>query len=488
MSEVEFDSLIFQTDGYKLDHRRQYPAGTEYVYSNWTPRGSRIEGQNQVVGFGLQFTLRRYFVEQAERTFFGFDKDKILKAYQEFLDSYLGPNDIGVDHIAALHEHGYMPLEFRARPEGSLIDLRTPYFTVVNTHPDFGWLTNYWETLLASSTWLPCTSATIAYRYRKLLDQAAIDQGGPRDFVLWQGHDFSMRGMENPEAASISGAAHLLSFTGTDTIPAILLLKQYYGSTGLIGGSVAATEHSVMCAGGKETELETYSRLLDLYPTGILSVVSDTWDLWKVLTEILPALKEKIMARNGKLVIRPDSGDPVKIICGDPDAKYGSPEYLGVVELLWRTFGATTTSEGYRTLDMHIGVIYGDSITEERCRAIKEGLEAIGFSTANMVFGIGSFTYQMNTRDTFGTAMKATYVVIQGNQFMIEKDPVTDDGLKKSATGLLVVNMDGTLSDGYLRDEWLTKPSLLELVWKDGQAVKTWTLDEVRNRLHPIGA
>ena len=477
-------NFMFNTDGYKLDHRRQYPVGTEYVYSNLTPRTSRIDGQEQVVFFGLQYFLQKYMIEDAHRTFFDLPKDQVLAEYQEFVDAYLGPNDIGTDHIAALHDLGYMPLEFRGRQEGSLVNLRTPFFTVENTHPDFFWVTNYFETLLASVMWLPCTSATIAYRYRKLLDDAAEVQRGPKEFVPWQGHDFSMRGMENPEAAALSGAGHLLSFTGTDTIPAIKLLERYYDGEGLIGGSVAATEHSVMCAGGMETEQETYERLLNLYPAGILSVVSDTWDLWNVITNILPNLKDQILARPGKLVIRPDSGDPVKIIAGDRDAPVDTPARKGVVQLLWEIFGGTQTDAGYKILDEHVGVIYGDSITEERARDIIGRLDMKGFSAANMVFGIGSFTYQYNTRDTFGTAMKATAAVINGVEHHLYKDPITDNGIKKSATGRIAVNADGSMTDGLSYKEWEKADSLLQLVWRNGEFISKTNLEQVRVSLH----
>lgn len=477
-------NFMFNTDGYKLDHRRQYPVGTQYVYSNFTPRTSRIDGQEKVVWFGGQYFLSEYMMTRANRDFFDRSKDVVLAEYQEFMDSYLGPNDIGVDHIAALHDLGYMPLEFRMREEGSLVSLRTPFLTVENTHPDFFWVTNYFETLMASVLWLPCTSATIAYRYHQLLRSAAEVQAGPVDFVQWQGHDFSMRGMENPEAAALSGAGHLLSFTGTDTIPAIKLLETYYYGEGLIGGSVAATEHSVMCAGGMETELQTYERLLRLYPNGVLSIVSDTWDLWNVLTNIVPTLKNMILSRNGKLVIRPDSGDPVKIICGDPDAPVDTPARKGVVQLLWEIFGGTQTSAGYRILDEHVGVIYGDSITEQRARDIIGRLDMKGFSSANMVFGIGSYTYQYNTRDTFGTAMKATAAIINGVEHHLSKDPITDNGIKKSASGRIVVNADGSMTDGLHHKEWEKADSLLKLVWRDGEFIEQTTLAKVRANLH----
>lgn len=471
-------------DGYKLDHRRQYPKGTTRVYSNWTPRGSRIEGQDEVVFFGLQYFLDEYLGRRMHEWFFNRDKDHVLKEYQEFVDSYVGPNNIGVDHIAALHDLGYVPLEFRALPEGTLCPLRVPMLTVENTHDDFFWLVNYFETLMSNVLWMPCTSATTAYRYRKILDAFCEMTGGNKDFVQWQGHDFSMRGMPGTEAAMLSGAGHLLSFTGTDTIPAIRFINKYYGSNGLVGGSVPATEHSVMCAGGDRNEQATFQRLLDLYPTGIVSVVSDTWDLWKVLNKFLPDLKDKIMAREGKLVIRPDSGDPVKIICGDPDAKT-EYERKGVVELLWDIFGGTKNDTGYDELDSHIGVIYGDAITYERCRAICSKLEKKGFASTNCVFGIGSYTYQYVTRDTFGFAMKATWAEVDGQEVDLFKDPVTDKGEKKSAKGrLAVLRQDDKLVALDCATEDEEAMSLLKTVWRDGEFVRVQFIDSVRTTLH----
>lgn len=351
-------------DGYKCDHRRQYPKGTTRVYSNWTPRASRIEGQNEVVFFGLQYFLQRYLGEEFAR-FFGADEDAVAERYQKRINGYLGPNSIGVDHIRALHRLGYLPLEFRALPEGTRVPLRVPMLTVENTHPDFAWLPNYFETLMSNVLWLPCTSATTALGMRKLLDAAALKTGSPAGFVDWQGHDFSFRGMSGPEAAQLSGAGHLLYFTGTDTIPAIDLIEDYYGVPEgyLIGGSVARPSTPSCAPAARSARWTPSVACWRLYPSGIVSVVSDTWDLWTVLTEILPALKDRIMGRDGKLVIRPDSGDPVDIICGCRSAPAGSPAHKGVIRLLWETFGGTTTSTGHRLLDSHIGCIYGDSIS-----------------------------------------------------------------------------------------------------------------------------
>jgi nicotinamide phosphoribosyltransferase len=238
---------------------------------------------------------------------------------------------------------------------------------------------------------------------------------------------------------------------------------------------------------------------METYPTGILSIVSDTWDLWKVCTEHLVTLKEEILARDGKVVIRPDSGDPVDIICGlnsNPPIMIDSellkskdvhsePKVKGVIELLWDVFGGTINEQGYKVLDSHIGAIYGDSITIERAEEICKRLEAKGFASTNIVLGVGSFTYQYNTRDTFGFAMKATYVEVNGEGREIFKDPITDDGTKKSATGLLFVGLDDNLQIAlYDKVSWKEEGmGLLQTIYKDGKFENTTTLTEIRERL-----
>lgn len=483
-------NFLTLTDFYKADHRRQYPDKTQLVYSNFTPRASRIPGQTEVVNFGLQYFLQRYLAEEFNRLVWQ-PKNLVLDNYQAMLDSGLGTNEIGTRHIAALHDLGYIPLRFFALPEGRRVPLRVPLFVFNNTHPDFFWVTNYIETLLSSVVWPMLTSATTAARYRDLLDDFAEHSGDP-SFVQWQGHDFSFRGMMGPEAAALSGAGHLLSFTGTDTIPAIELLRDYYHGKGLIGGSVAATEHSVMCAGGDVNEEQTFERLLKLYPKGVVSVVSDTWDLWEVLDTILPALKDKILARYGKLVIRPDSGDPVKILCGNPEGKTEA-ERMGVVERLWTHFGGTKNAQGYKVLDSHIGAIYGDSITPERAQLICSQLNVKGFASTNVVLGIGSFTYQYVTRDTYGNAVKATMCIVDGKERQMFKDPVTDDGTKRSARGCIRVTK-GQVFGGpaYSMFDGLTfeeahgphaPPNELREVWRDGRFLRRLELDEIRNNV-----
>jgi len=487
-------NTLLQTDGYKTGHIFQYPKGTEYVYSNWTPRKSRIPGINHIVHFGLQHFIKKWLIEDFNKNFFQRPKDEVVKEYKRMMDNYLGPDSVSVKHIEELHDLGYLPLKIKSLPEGSLVPMRCPAVTIINTDPRFYWLTNYIETLMSAELWMPSTSATIAKEYRKILDYWCAKTGGDLNFVQFQGHDFSMRGMSGVEAAKLSGMGHLLSFVGTDTIPAILELEKYYGANSdneLVGCSVPATEHAVQCAGGKENEFETFRRLIeDVYPKGIVSIVSDTWDIWEVLTNYLPRLKDKILARDGKLVIRPDSGDPVKILCGyeydQPESTLTIPEFKGVIELLWDVFGGTINDKGYKVLNPRVGAIYGDSITLQRAEDICKLLEEKGFCSTNVVFGIGSFTYQYNTRDTFGFAMKATWCQVNGVGYDIFKDPVTDDGTKKSAKGLIRVEKDIVDGNYVCVDQCIVEEEnrgCLETVFENGKLIKETTLKEIRERL-----
>jgi nicotinamide phosphoribosyltransferase len=484
---------LFLTDGYKTGHHQQYPKGTTLVYSNFTPRSNKYgpKGCDQVVSFGQQMIMRQLH-EVFQKDFFSQPKDQVCREMKQELSMYLGM-DYDVSHFEALYDLGYLPIEVRSLTEGTLVPIKVPVLTIYNTHPDFYWLTNYLETILSNLMWKPLTSATIAHQYRKVLTKwmEKTDKDNAW-FIDWQGHDFSMRGMDSVEAVISSGLGHLTSFSGTDSLPAIYGARKYYGAEGFVAGSVPATEHSVMCAGGKEDEESTFRRLLETYPKGILSVVSDTWDLWRVCTEHIVALKEEILARDGKLVIRPDSGDPVDILCGreeqlsDAPGEYKTPAEIGVIELLWDVFGGTVNKQGYKVLDPHIGAIYGDSITIERADEICRRLEAKGFASTNVVLGIGSFTYQFNTRDTFGFAMKATYCEINGEGREIFKDPITDDGTKKSATGLLYVTRDEYSGDYMLIDrvDWQTsRGGELKTIYRDGKFENTTTLSEIRENL-----
>lgn len=584
------------TDGYKLGHGPMYRKGTTQVGSNLTPRTDKIHRRNatafydgKLVWVGGQAAVQELH-ENWTRTFFTQPKAQVIEEYKEFLTGYLGRDLPTTEQMAALHDLGYLPLEFRSLPEGSLVPMGIPVLTITNTLPDFFWLVNYHETPLSTSTWKAATNATIAREYRKICEHYLKLTGCYDAFTLSvMCHDFSMRGMSGIEDAARSGIGHLTQFIGTDTLPAITYAKGYYDAKGLIGISVPATEHAVtsnniisieremdageyifvdevqsMIAFNMERADEdprliaevmfVYVLITQIVPNGIVSNVSDTYDFWGMLTRGYPYLKDVIMAREGfgpqlgKLVVRPDSGDPVDVICGmkpvsgadgkaidfeSEDAAYdffdrdgGSHfEYTecdcikiagvfyefnasdtgcgidtdvvipyevvaGAIRTLYKTFGGTITETGHKLLDSHIGLIYGDSITTKRAEEILRRLAENGYAAANVVFGVGSFTYQCNTRDTFGFAVKATNSVINGDEVAIFKDPKTDSK-KKSAKGRLFVAKVGfpgeadlrfELHDRVTKEEEESSVNQLKVFYRDGVFLSRVTLDEIRAR------
>jgi nicotinamide phosphoribosyltransferase len=468
-------------DGYKTGHKNQYPNNTEYIYSNSTPRSSRLENVDRVVNFGYQYFVREWLLNRFECDFFLENKNVVLNKYKRRMDGYLGKDKLDVGHIADLHDLGYLPLYIKTLEEGTVSPVGVPNLTITNTLPEFFWLVNYLETLISCELWPMITSATMAYQYRKNFN---VFPGLDPSMIKFMGHDFSMRVMFGHHAPIISGAAHLTSFAGTDTVPAIDFIEEYYGNNlpdnYLIGCTIPATEHSVMCAGGEDDEIGTWRRLLtEVYPTGPVAIVSDTWDFWNTVTVIVEELKDVILGRDGKVVVRPDSGDPVKVICGDPSATEGSPEYKGAYHCLYDNFPGVSTN-GLRKLNAKVGLIYGDSITLDRQLAIKDGLVKKGFCP-DVILGIGSFTYQYTTRDTFGQAIKATWGKFGGVDKAMFKSP-KGDSKKNSAKGLLRVNNDYTLTENcsYVEEQG----GLLLPLFKDGRMLRETNLHKIRQKLH----
>jgi nicotinamide phosphoribosyltransferase len=523
------------TDGYKTGHHLMYPNGTSLVYSNFTPRSNKYAGSNQgdqIVNFGQQIVVR-YIKKVFDENFFSKPKEEVCGEVKREYELYLGM-DYDVSHIEALHDLGYLPLKIKSLPEGTLSPVGVPVLTIYNTKEEFYWLTNFLETLISNVLWKPMTSATTAYNYRKILTRyAKMTNSKGSAFVDIQGHDFSMRGMDSVFAAQTSGLGHATSFVGSDSLPVIHAARDWYDQEGFVVGSVYATEHAVMCAGTGfyiaknggdwekygEAEIEVFKQLLRDFPVGVLSIVSDTWDLWKVVVEYLSnkEVKAMVLGREGTVVIRPDSGDPVDIVCGElvsskdyrdvvenAQLDMSHPKYKGVVELLWDEYGGSTSDEGYRVLNEKIGVIYGDSITLERAEQICQRLADKNFASTNCVLGVGSFTYQFNTRDTWGFAMKATYCEAgmkvpstseesgwkwETKGIEIFKDPITDDGTKKSARGLLKVDQTKGahgVSRPFLKDQatWEEeKEGLLQVIFNNGEFENQTTLTEIRERL-----
>lgn len=476
---------MFLTDFYKVSHRNMYPQGTEEVYSNLTPRSGKLA---KSVAGGLQFTdgvfvfgtenfIQDYLLGEWETGFFRRPLEEVLAEYVELLSATLG-QPVETTQVAELHKLGYLPLEVKALPEGAFVPVQVPMVTVRNTLPNFYWLTNYIETAMSVYLWKPCTVATIAANYRAVLLMHGNRTTADTGYVDYQAHDFSFRGLTSLRDAELTGAAHLTAFRGSDCVPALHFLRRLYDAPyDVLGGSVPASEHSVMCAGEEDGEFETIRRLItEVHPSGVVSIVADTWNLWRVLTDYLPRLKEVILARDGKVVIRPDSGDPVKIVTGDPEVKgdgpYKEAERKGVVRALYEIFGGTVNTKGYKELDPHVGAIYGDSITVPRAEQILFRLAADGFAANNIYFGVGSYSYGYMTRDTFGFAVKATSVTINGAQRAIQKDPVTGDREKKSARGYLAVGYDHA-EGRYVRHDDMPSPEggCLTTVFLDGKRV-----------------
>lgn len=333
VSSKEKTLPVLLCDFYKLSHRVQYPKGTTSVYSNWIPRKTLIPGVEKVVGFGFQSFIQEFLVDYFNAEFFEKDIHQIVVRYKRLLKHTLMVDDVDTSHIEALHALGYLPVEIKAVAEGTLVPFGTPLLTIENTLPEFYWLTNFLETMMSAELWQPATAATVALEYKKILVKYAMETVGNTNHVPFQAHDFSLRGMEGIAGGTKSAMAHLTSFVGTDTVPAIDALETYYLANvekELVGTSIPATEHSVMCAHGQDETASFRQFITETYPTGLVSIVSDTWDFWNVIGTVLPELKDDIMARDGKVVIRPDSGVPEDIICGT--GQYLSHEDLDIYE------------------------------------------------------------------------------------------------------------------------------------------------------------
>lgn len=413
---MKFSPLaLYYVDGYKISHKRMLAPGTTRLYGTWIPRSLKHAplGVKKIVSFGQQL-LWKWLHDEFEENFFKLPEDVALQ-FGKDMSLYLGL-EYDAAHFVGLHRLQYLPIKVKALPEGIETDPNIPHMTFINTVDGFAWLTLYLETIVSSLAWKPATSATIALQYKRNLVEWVMKTDPDNAWLIpFLAHDFSARGLSPWDMLS-SGLGHATSFRGSDTLIVIPAARYFYGEpkNEVAINSVNASEHSVSTTKiftvGEQQMLADW---LVEFPKGILSVVSDTFDLWKLITEYLPALKDDIMKRDGKLVIRPDSGDPVDIICGlNTNSKhvgdtkpyiypfykdcsdsykkeYSENQYKGVIELLWDIFGGTINEQGFKVLDPHIGAIYGDSITLDRQLQIYERLAEKGFASTNIVLGVG---------------------------------------------------------------------------------------------------
>lgn len=584
-----------QKDVYKEFHVRAGAPTITETYGNFTNRHGKHSNipagllGDRVCFVGLQYFIMDSLINEWNEGFFTQPKDVVCKAHSRILSAMLGYK-IDVSYLEELHDLQYLPLEIKALEEGTMVPYGVPTFTTRNTNPEMEWLSLMIETVASQENWPVSTSATTSVAYQKQAKTAMLEAGMDLGLLPFMIHDFSSRGLFGKAAAAMSGFGHLASGSaGTDTIPCVPFAEKYYGANvdkELVGASVNATEHSVTCgalayfvselqATGQSrgfTMIDLAARLdmdivtdteylvaaeflyyhylmIDVAPEGILAVVADTNDFWTTVTKVIPALKEFIMARNGKLVVRPDSGDPVQILCGievtpaesvsdaveqlvdevrdetdhgemgdmepmgyfridgvvrkvvveidwnrydkqfyfmDGHSEISSEQVVltseqkGLVECLADTFGGELTEQAYLVLDEHIGAIYGDAITLDRQKQINDRLMAKSLAP-QVVLGVGSYSFTYVTRDTHGSAMKATNIVLAGVDTPIAKDPKTD-AAKKSAKGFLRVDKlaDGTLvcAQNVTREE--AEGGELKTVFLNGVLVRRTTLTKIR--------
>lgn len=433
------NGMMWDLDAYKIGHMTQYPEDTEYIYSVLQLRYS-YDHIDEVVMIGLQYFIKEYLTKPFTQE--GVDEFllelKRMGVYHESLDKKL----------QSLVDLGYLPIEIKAIPEGTILQVPNAICTVTNTLPGYHWVVGLIETLLLK-IWAPILTASKSLKYRKLVTKYMnkTSDNNTDDVIDFMIHDFGSRGCSCPEHAALTGMAHALVFRGSDTIATIPLIKEYYGlgqSVSLIN-SIPATEHSVMCSYGVEHELDAFKAMLDKYPTGLLSIVSDTYDWYNVMDKYTVELHDVIMERDGKVVFRPDSGNPIDIIVGtikeyipyEEYDKYNAKE-LGGIRALAKVFGTTVNSKGYRVLNPKVGLIYGDGMYLERYEETLKLLEKIGYSVENLVIGVGGILRD-GSRDSVGAAFKATWIKRRGmDAYSIMKNPITDTK-KKSFKGRVKV-------------------------------------------------
>jgi nicotinamide phosphoribosyltransferase len=458
------------TDTYKLGHMVMYDPLVEQVYSYLEAR----KGGQKIVFTGLQYYILEYLLQP-------FTPSSFVE-WQRTFEHMLGPvpEDI-YNKMAALMKLGYWPVEICALPEGIVIDNQNVLMTLRSTNPDFIWAVGYLESLLLK-VWNTCTVAACSLEYLEITEDYAELTCDNTGHVRYAVHDFSYRGVSSEETAALSGGSHLICFYGTDTLVAVNMVWNYYtpvSADTIIGKSAFASEHSVMCSYGREREFEAIDRIIfEVFPTGLVSIVSDTYNLWIILTDYVQSRKERIRARKGRVVFRPDSGAPVDIICGKPLGQRETPEQKGALQLLWESFGGTVNSKGYKVLDDHVGLIYGEAMTLPRYATMLNTMMMLGFASSNLVIGVGGLLAQNHNRDEHGFALKAVNVIKEGKAVEIYKDPITDN-TKKSKKGFLNLNFDGrifTTTDQCESHEC----ELLRPVFKDGAILKKYSLEQVR--------
>ena len=469
-SRVAFsDNIILMSDSYKVSHFRQYPPGTEYVFSYFESRGGIFK---DVLFFGLQYILKRYLVGQVVTAAKIEEADRYFSAHFGSSQHF---NKSGWEHILNAHG-GLLPVSIRAVREGTRVPTHNVLLTCENTDPACFWLGNFLETLLVQ-VWYPCTVATNSLaqkeQIRLWLERTGCEN--VEESLVFKLHDFGFRGVSSVESSAIGGLAHLVNFRGTDTMSAFVCGKEFYGCE-MAGFSIPASEHSTMTSWGREGELDAYGNMLQQYQEGMVACVSDSWDVFNACGELWGhQLRDLIMNRDGRLVIRPDSGDPPTVV-------------VRVLDLLGGPGGGfekfvTYTSSGHKLLPSQVRIIQGDAVDIEMIGKIYSAMGAAGWAADNVGFGSGGALLQKINRDTLNFAMKCALVVINGEEREVYKDPLTDPG-KKSKRGrlMLIRREDGSLVTIKKGEEEGATDQLVE-VFRNGYLLVEQSLHEIRARV-----
>lgn len=465
------ENLVMLADAYKYSHHKLYIPGTRNIYSYLESRGGLF---TETVFFGLQYYLKHYLEGVA------ITPEKIEEA-QALLPQVFGRADVfdrsKFDYIVQQHG-GHLPVRIKAVNEGKVVPTGNVLMTIESTDPACFWLTNFLETLLMQ-VWYPCTVATLSHQIKKVVasyydETASAAAKSGVNYVL---NDFGFRGVSSVESAGLGAAAHLLSFSGSDTIQGSVLARRYYGAAAMMGVSVPATEHSICTLLGEEGEQEVFRHVLETFPEGIVACVSDSYNIFRACSEYWGgALKETILNRKGTLVIRPDSGDPVFTL-------------LKVFELLFEKFGYTINEKGYKVLPPQVRVLQGDGIDLHSIRAIYGALKINGISAENLVLGMGGALLQKLDRDTQKFAFKCSYAEVGDRKVDVQKNPVELDShgelrssFKKSKAGRLKLIHTG---EGYqtVREEALPEyEDQLEMVFENGVVLREEQFEQVKER------
>ena len=449
-------NLLLSTDSYKQSHFLQYPPGLEYVTSYIEARPAQGRTDQVTQFFGLQAFIEEYLLPPI--TSYDIHEAKILcKAHG------VPFNEEGWRYILKTH-NGYLPLSIQALPEGGVYQRGTPLVQINNTDPKCAWLVSFIETALLRAVWYPSSVATRSFMLKAVIYDTMLrscDTLGGLPFKL---HDFGARGVSSSGSAILGGMAHLVNFQGTDTMEGLLGAQRFYGFDGAAGFSLPASEHSTMTSWGKDREADAYENMIDQFGDGLFSIVSDSYDLWNAVDTIFgKELKRKILAMDGKLIVRPDSGDPVSVP-------------IQVMERLWAAFGGTTNSKGFKVLNPKVGVIQGDGLDDETLAFLVTAVMNAGFSLDNIAFGMGGGLLQAHMRDDMRFAMKVNAVKFAGDTTWtdVAKNPKTDPSKRSKAGRQAVLYVEGNGDFATLREEQLPawEENCLRPIWQNGDYPK----------------